>query len=225
MIHPNPVQTEKMTDQTSTGLFGSRYSCPVRCSRFLNCCQRLFWDVIVHSSRCLISFCQSNHPQSLLHVGHWMVATPAFLTDAHVLGRTCQLWICWSLILPAHCTLAEGILCSTDPVFAGFLLIASSVRHAGKLWGRRKWQPRFFSAILLQKAKRLPHTALGRSVYSSSSQLHVSGLREESSSPLTSLRLSTAGLILSVLSKCHKINGLSLSPSILNRSASHWNSK
>lgn len=69
------------------------------------------------------------------------------------------------------------------------------------------------------------HTAPGRGVYSSSSQLQVSHLREESSSLLTSLRLSAAGLILSVLSKCRKINGLSLSPSILSHSASHWNSK
>lgn len=87
-----------------------------------------------------------------LSIGYWTDATPAFLTNVHVLGRTCQLWACWSLIPLAHYTLPEGILRSTDPVFADFLPIASSVRCAGKLWGGRRWQSRFFSAVLLQKA-------------------------------------------------------------------------
>lgn len=145
--------------------------------------------------------------------------------------RTCPGWDMPALDLlvfdspcPLYCV-AGCILRSTNPVFAGFLPIVSSVRCAGKLGGRRRWKPRFFSAVLLKKAgwSSWAHSTGKRCLQL---QLTASFLwlkRRIVFSP--SLWLSAAGLILSVLSKCHKINGLSLSPSILSRSASHWNSK
>lgn len=186
MVHPNPVQTEKMTEQTLTGLFGSRYTCPDRCSRFFSCCQHLFWDVTVHSSWCSTSFCRPNHPQSLLHVEYWTDATPAFLTDAHVLGETCQLWTCWSLIPPAHCTVLQGASCAPQILSLLAFCRLYPVWDALGSWGVGGGENQGSSLPFCWRklADRPEHTAPGRGVYSSSSQLHFSGLREESSSPL-----------------------------------------
>lgn len=96
----------------------------VRCSRFLYYCQHLFWDVIVHSSWCLISFCNPNHPQSLLHVGYWTNATPAFQqTHMSWVGHASSgLWFFLPTVLLQRASCAPQILsllafCRLHPVW------------------------------------------------------------------------------------------------------------